>query len=516
VSVSTKLWGGFLATILLGAVLIYELSVIRDLAEANQRLATISTRVAVIGTEQLYRLDQLQENSAKYRVTRDPRYAEQFVLLASRIRSTFGDLDTLSLTREEQARVDRIGSLLGRFDAVTRAFEDLVDASEASPGAVELAERGEGWIEDLRTETVLLTEASRAAMLEEASASARNARLAERRAWVTAALVLVLGAIVAVTVARSISRGLNRLAAGTRRVAQGEFEVRLTGSREREFRNLEADFNVMVERLSELERMKKDFLAGISHDLKSPLASIRETLRVLLDEVPGPIGERQRRLLGLADQSGERLAAMISNLLDLAQMEAQAVRYRFREDDLAGVVRGVVEEMETRFQERNVELEVTLPESLPVECDSGRMAQVVQNLIENALAVSPPGSTIQVEGSVDGESAGVATSSDDVEAVEGAGSVVLTVADRGPGVPEDMAETIFDRFVRGNGRSATGVGLGLTICREIVTAHGGRIWVEDRPGGGSVFAFELPRVRDARRGEAARIANRDATTGRRG
>jgi len=476
VSVSAKLWGGFLATVLLGSVLIYQLSVIRDLAAANRRLATISSRVAVVGTEQLYRLDQLAENSAKYRITRDRRYAEQFVLLADRVRSSFGDLDTLALTTDEQAHTDRIESLLTRFEGVRQAFEGAADGGDAGSSGFELAAGYEGWIEDLRTETVLLTEASRSAMVEEASRSATNARAAEQRAWMIAALALTLGALVTVTVARSLSSGLRRLGAGTRRVAEGEFEYRLSGAREIEFRSLEDDFNVMVERLSELERMKKDFLAGISHDLKSPLASIRETLSVLLDEVPGPISERQRRLLRLAGQSGERLAAMISNLLDLAQLEAQAIRYSFEMHDVTTLVRGIVEEMETRFQEQEVTVELALPEPLAIECDSGRLTQVIQNLLENALAASPAGAVIQV----------------DASSVKG-GAVRLAVRDQGPGVPEDQAETIFNRFVRGGGRSSTGVGLGLTICREIVTAHGGRIWVEGRPGGGSVFSVELPR-----------------------
>lgn len=474
-SVSAKLWGGFLATALLGAVLIYQASVIRDLAAGNRRLATISSRVAVVGTEQLYRLDQLAENSAKYRITQDRRYAEQFVLLADRVQSSFQDLDTLALTSDEQAHADQIARLLKRFAGVRDAFEDVASGGEPAPTGVELAAGAEGWIEDLRTETVLLTEASRSAMLEEASKSAENARSAERRAWAIAALALALGALVTVTVARSISRGLRRLAAGTRRVAEGEFEYRLEGARESEFRDLEDDFNVMVERLSELERMKKDFLAGISHDLKSPLASIRETLSVLLDEVPGPIGERQGRLLRLASRSGERLAAMISNLLDLAQLEARAIQYRFGNHDLTALVRGVVEEMETRLQEKSVTCELELPSTLVVMCDAGRIAQVIQNLTENALAVSSSGSRIQIDASTQDE------------------KIRLRVRDRGPGVPAGMANSIYDRFVRGNGGSTTGVGLGLTICREIVTAHGGRIWVEGRPGGGSEFCVLLPR-----------------------
>jgi signal transduction histidine kinase len=241
--------------------------------------------------------------------------------------------------------------------------------------------------------------------------------------------------------------------------------------------------------------MKKDFLAGISHDLKSPLASIRETLTVLLDEVPGPLVERQRRLLQLATQSGERLSAMISNLLDLAQLEARVTQYEFAPHDLAGLVRGIVAEMETRFRERDVAAELESPESLLVECDAERMAQVVQNLIDNALAVAPGGTEIRVALS---SPAGYPTSMErsktggDVRAMN---LVRLEVGDRGPGVPEELADRIFEKFQRGEGGYSQGVGLGLTISREIVVAHDGRIWLEARPGGGSVFIVEIPVTR---------------------
>lgn len=475
-SVSVKLSAAFLATVLLGGVLLWQLSVIRELAEGNRRLTTISARVSVVGTEQLYRIDRLAENYAKYRVTGDERYAEQFILLGRRVRTSFADLDTLALTTAEAGHIDRVERLLEEFGRLVP--ESPAGAGEPSTGGevVEETERVEEWIDDLRSETVLLTEASRTAMLREADRSARNARRAETHAWLLGGLVILFGAVTTAAVARSVTLGLRRLQAGTKRVAEGEFDVRLSGAREREFRQLEAAFNAMVERLSELEQMQKDFLAGISHDLKSPLASIRETLSVLLDEVPGPLEERQRRLLSLASQSGERLAGMISRLLDLAQLEARAIPYAFAENDLADLARGVVSEMETRLRDRDVAVEVALPVELPADFDRDRMAQVVQNLLENALAVAPDGSTIRVEG-------GAASD----------GTVRLSVRDRGPGVPEGMREKIFDRFVRGDGRgSAGGAGLGLTICREIVNAHGGRIWVSEPEGGGSVFVVDLP------------------------
>lgn len=477
-SVTAKLWGGFIATLVLGAVLVYQLSVIRQLAAANERLANISSRVAVVGTEQLYRLDQLAESSAKFRVTEDPRYAERFVLLNRRIVSGFGDLDTLSVTTAEREHVDRISRTLERLETVGGALAEAVEGGAGASVAVDLAARSEAWIQDLRAETVQLTGAARAAMREEASRSAIQAANVERRAWLVAGLAILAGALVMLTAARSISGGLRRLAGGTRRVADGDLEYRLRGAREIEFRQLERDFNLMVERLSELDRMKKDFLAGISHDLKSPLASIRETLAVLLDEVPGPLTHRQQRLLDLAGQSAERLAGMISNLLELAQLEHGVIEYDFREQDLAALVEGIAAEMGTRLRERDVDIEMALPDREPVECDAGRMGQVVQNLLENALTVAPGGSAIRV-----------------ALAADSVGRVRLTISDRGPGVPEEMAERIFDRFQRGSGRDSKGVGLGLTISREIVHAHGGRIRVEPRSGGGSDFVVEIPRGR---------------------
>lgn len=494
-SVSARLWVAFLATVLLGVVLIYQLGVIGDLAAGNTRLATISSRVSVVGAEQLSRIDRLDEHLAKYRVTGDRRYAEQFVLAADQVRSSFTDIDTLSLTPAEREPIDRIGLLYGEFEAGLDTLGQLAKGEVRGAPGSELFERGGRWIEALRSETIGLTEASREAMIAEADRSVRRAERARKTAGILALVVLTLSGLVTFTVARSISGSLRRLAAGTHRVAKGEFGTQLSGARGREFQELEDDFNVMVERLSELERMKKDFVAGISHDLKSPLASIRMTLSVLLDELSGPLVERQRRLLELASRSSERLAGMISHLLDLAQLEGSALPFHYRRVELGQLVSEVVDEMETRFVEKEVTPVLELSRDLTVECDAGRIAQVMQNLVENALEVAPARSSIEIRceptgrvlADVDGSASGGATG--------GSEAVRLTVSDRGPGVPLELAETIFDRFVRGNRGSVGGAGLGLTICREIIEAHGGRIWVDDRPGGGSAFAFEIPAER---------------------
>ena len=304
---------------------------------------------------------------------------------------------------------------------------------------------------------------------------------ARHSAWIVGGAALVAGLSIILLIIRSISGSLNRLSAATREVAQGRFGHRLGGTHDEEFRQLAENFNQMVHRLEEVDELKRGFISGISHDLKSPLASIKEAMRVLLDGIPGPLNERQQRLLRLGLASGDRLSSMISDLLTLSQLESQRHRLHVPRRPICPMSRaGPSSGSKRASSRRSVEAEIELPEGLVVDCDADRIAQVIENLLDNALKYSPKRSTIGLV----------------MRAVERRGRV----RGRDPGLRSRTRSAgggpsaIFDRFVqRGEpGGSAAGVGLGLTICREIVTAHGGRIGVEDNPGGGSTFVFTLP------------------------
>ena len=171
---------------------------------------------------------------------------------------------------------------------------------------------------------------------------------------------------------------------------------------------------------------------------------------------------------------------MISDLLDLSRMEAGVLDYSFASGDLASAVREAVAEFEQAARARGVRLVVDQDHELPpVLFDRDRVVQVVQNLLSNALRFSPPDEQVEV-GVRDG----------------GDGGVRIEVADHGPGVPASERERIFDRFhqLPGSGAgSGASVGLGLTICRQIVAAHDGALRVEDATGGGARFVVELPR-----------------------
>ena len=471
--VSTKLWSGYgLLLLLLGSLLVYHVSIIRDLADAQRRVTAVSVRVSVTSAEQLNRLDRLLETGRKYAVSADTGYAALYAAVSAEIDSSLAVLDTLSRGAPE---AERVASLLSRW----RGFQS--DASEASDAAVPPTPLLANAVDDMKQAVLDVSNAARSAMRTEMDRATRDQARARRSAWIVGAAALLAGLTIILLIIRSISSSLSRLSAATRKVAEGEFEHRLDQAHDEEFRELARNFDAMVTRLGEVDQLKRNFLSGISHDLKSPLASIKDALQLLLDEVPGPVNEKQERIMRLGLASGDRLSSMISDLLMLAQLESQVVEYSFTPTDLADITRQAVERLESRLEQAGVEAQIEAPESLVVDCDGARVSQVVENLLDNALKFSPSGSTLRVE----------VVSSPANGAREEAR---LMVSDEGPGVPDEDKTAIFERFAQRGAPagSAGGVGLGLTICREIVAAHDGRIGVEDRPGGGSTFLVALP------------------------
>jgi signal transduction histidine kinase len=296
---------------------------------------------------------------------------------------------------------------------------------------------------------------------------------------------LVTATLLGFLTLRSINTPLQQLTRGTRSISSGKFSHRLPEDGPLEFAELARDFNKMTEQLGELDQMKKDFVSHVSHELKAPLAAIRQTLAVTMEQIPGPINEQQRRLLQLSRNSAERLTAMVANLLDVSRLEAGTMEYEMSPQDLNEVARTVVDEFSVTAEERRIKLSVTADAPvIPVLCDRDRMIQVVGNLIDNALKFSPTDSAIDVNLAYSPQN--------------GASVALLSVADRGPGVPDAHKRAVFEKFhqVRGGGKRAVGqgVGLGLAICKTIVDAHRGRIWVEDNSGGGSVFRMEMRAV----------------------
>src|SRR5437867_9397363 len=155
---------------------------------------------------------------------------------------------------------------------------------------------------------------------------------------------------------------------------------------------------LMAERLVEVDQMKKNFISHVSHELKAPLASMQETTHLILERIPGPLTDKQKRLLELNLQSGKRLAQMIGNILDLSRLEAGIVEYDMQSCDVAELIHSVVMELSSEAREKSLRLLTDIQsEPLLVECDPNRMVQLFTNLLDNAIRFSNKDGSVSVE-----------------------------------------------------------------------------------------------------------------------
>jgi signal transduction histidine kinase len=228
------------------------------------------------------------------------------------------------------------------------------------------------------------------------------------------------------------------------------------------------------EQLRQADRIKSDFLANVSHDLRTPLASIQICLSGLLDPTIEWNRKQAQESLQLASEGLSLLTAKVRNLLEMARIESHALSERRELCDMTDIVGAALEKLAPLLNGRNIWPHFP-PEPLLVECDQSQMETVVSNLVENALKYSPPGTPIRLSGE------------------QSNGKVVITVQDDGPGVSPGLEERIFEKFFRAPSHPTTGgTGLGLAICKAIVEAHGGTISVRNAPCGGAIFWFSLP------------------------
>ncbi len=233
-----------------------------------------------------------------------------------------------------------------------------------------------------------------------------------------------------------------------------------------------------VTRFRLLDEVKSNLVATVSHELKTPLTSIRLALHLLLEEATGPLTPKQLELLLDARDNSERLLAMINNLLDLARMEEGRRQLDIRPAAPEALLKAAAEAVGPRAEDEGVDVVVEAAPDLPaVAVDGRQLGHALHNLLDNALAHTPKGGRITLGAAADD------------------GQVTLSVADTGEGIPPEFQPHLFEKFFQIPGRRPPGgTGLGLAIVREIVTAHGGTVSCESRPGLGTVFRLKLPAV----------------------
>ncbi len=223
----------------------------------------------------------------------------------------------------------------------------------------------------------------------------------------------------------------------------------------------------------ESERLRNSLLAALSHDLRTPLAALVGTAELLAASQP-PLSAQQQEMAASLSEKSLRMADMVTNLLDMARIQSGAIRLRLEWQSLEEIIGGALKAAHGALGKRALSVRIE-PDVPLVECDAVLVERVLANLLENIGKYTPPLTPVEI-------------------LVQAAGAEVrVSVRDHGPGVPKGQEESIFEKFTRGSAESSTpGVGLGLAICRAIVEAHRGRIWVEPTFPQGATFTFSLP------------------------
>ncbi|GFK93358.1 Alkaline phosphatase synthesis sensor protein PhoR [Fundidesulfovibrio magnetotacticus] len=286
--------------------------------------------------------------------------------------------------------------------------------------------------------------------------------------------VVVLGLGVGVVLARRTLAPLRDLIAAVNSIGRGSMDARVpTRGADDELDELASLFNSMLERISTLIQGMRDTLDNVAHDLRTPLTRAKAVVEVALQGNHSR-EELREALMDIAEEN-ERIRATLTTLMDISEAETGAMRLDIARVDLAGLLEECAELYEDVAQENAVELALDLEGDLHALADAGRVRQVLANLLDNALKYSDVGGRVTVHGRRE------------------QGLVLVTVRDRGVGIaPEDMPR-IFERLYRGDkSRSRRGLGLGLSLVRAVLAAHGGAIAVESEPGKGSAFTFSLP------------------------
>ena len=299
-----------------------------------------------------------------------------------------------------------------------------------------------------------------------------------RVALVMAIFSLISGIFIASGITRSITKPLSAMKRKTQEISEGNFKNPLNLSSPPEIEELANAFNLMCDKLNEMDKIKSDFFSSMAHELRTPLSSIKAGINLLEKNVNNPETGTGERVLAIVSEECNRLIRLVNALLDLSRMEAGMIDFDFLSGEVKPLISKAIAEVEPLSMARKISVDFDASEKCPaIMMDSERILQVVRNLLGNAVKFTPE------EGSVN------------VFLKPVSGGLEISVADSGPGIPEEDRNMIFDKYKQAQTSVKTGIkgtGLGLAIAKHIVDAHGGRIWIENTSGRGSIFTVFLP------------------------
>ncbi len=411
----------------------------------------------------------------KYIISKERALYDHFVHAGKDFASSLAEARAVSDSLGSRELLEGIDNIHTRYTALVKEEERYISSGKPYRAGTYKAEKGSN-IDAIIKEIKALELATAASTKAGIETLGRSGKRALRTAMTMALCSLLLGVLIAWSVTRSITKPLSIIKRKTRQIARGKFEDPLAISSPPEIGELAHALNVMSEQLAETEKIKSDFFALMTHELRTPLASMKAGI-TLLQKHPDRSADDIQKILAIMAEECNRLIQQVNTLLDLSKIEAGVGDFDMALHDIKPLLKKAVAEIEPLYASRDIFFQFDYSGDIPpVRIDPEKMLQVIRNILGNAVKYSPDGSRVAVS------------------LRSAHGGLEFAVTDAGPGIsPEDRA-AIFDKYRQGDAaaRAGTkGTGLGLALAKHIVDIHGGRIWVESEPGKGSTFTVFL-------------------------
>jgi two-component system sensor histidine kinase GlrK len=469
---------GYLAVFIpVAALSLYAFSHLTLFRSATDEILRIDHRIRDLGEILSDSVLAQTRYEKKYVITRDKELHDRFVLLEKEVSTWIDEGISIADTPRKKEALIRIKDYYHGYK--TAFYEEAASAGKRGPypRATGKEKKGlaiDGILGELRNLKRFTEQDTRERMKLLGESGARVNKIA----LVMGGLCILSGIAISVLITRSITRPLSCMREKTRQVAGGDFGPPLNLSSPPEMRELAEDFNLMCNKLYETDKIKNDFFSLMAHELRMPLASIKEGTSLLLKGIGEEFREKRREVLTIIAEESNHLIDLVNSLLDLSRMEAGMMTLDLQPAEMEPLVRKAASALEPLAMGKNVDIHIGMPADLPrITVDIKRIGQVLRNLIGNAVKFTPVGGNITVS----------------AQSVEG--GLMVSVADTGPGIAEEDLSTIFDKFQQAavtKYNKIKGTGMGLAIVKHIINAHGGKVWAESESGRGSTFIFLLP------------------------
>ena len=456
------------------------------LDQLNQITRSISSDGEIIRIVAELRDNALSQRGfdKKYIVSRDKDFYHQFLEIEKQIETDLERISALIDTPEKKRLISDIKKLHSRYLSIVQNIVHSIKIDKKYPPQKNQEEKKK-LINETTDKLEQIIKIAKADVERKIKKSGEIGNKASKVTVTISIAAIIMGILIASFNARTINYPILLLIKGTREIAKGKFEKHITIPSPPEIKELANAFNLMCDRLKKIDEIKADLFSNISHDLRTPLAIIRESTSLLFfDGSSTRFSKKEYKIIGIIEEECEKLIKSVNTILDISRMDAGMTDYNMEKYNLSHLIEKSVSNIKPIAESKGITLEVNISASLPpVNIDGERIGQALGNLLGNAMKFTTQGGKVTV--------AATLKDADTLDHLlhNKKKFVKVSVSDTGRGIPEENIKEIFDKFKMLHGK---GTGLGLYIAKHIINSHGGDIWVKSKQGKGSIFSFTVP------------------------